>query len=54
MLTRSKWFNGVTIDADLPTWQAVVALPFVMQSTQVHRDVPLANEQDRSNKFLIE
>jgi serine protease AprX len=51
VLTRSKWFNGVTIEADVPTLQAVLALPFVIQSIQVHRDAPVTNDQERSNKF---
>ena len=37
VLTRSKWFNGVTIDADSATLQAVESLPFVSQPVQVHR-----------------
>jgi serine protease AprX len=53
VLTRSKWFNGVTIEADLSTLQDVLSLPFVVQSTQVHRNQSVANEQERSDKFLL-
>ncbi len=53
VLTRSKWFNGVTIDADSATLQAVLALPFVQQSTQVHRNHSNLSDEERSNKFFM-
>ncbi len=51
--TRSKWFNGVTIEADSATLEAVLTLPFVQQSTQVHRNHSTLQDNERSNKFSM-
>ncbi|MBK9526597.1 MAG: S8 family serine peptidase [Bacteroidetes bacterium] len=37
VLNRSKWYNGIIIDCDSATLQAVTALPFVNSSTAVNR-----------------
>jgi len=51
VLTRSKWFNGVTIEADLATLQDVLTLPFVQQSTQLNRTPSSTGELEKTNKF---
>ena len=54
VFTRSKWFNGVTIEADMPTLQAVLALPFVQQSVPVNRHSPGGTGQTiAQNKFFL-
>lgn len=37
ILTRSKWFNGVTIECDSAVLSSVLSLPFVVSSTNVFR-----------------
>ncbi|MCX6291884.1 MAG: S8 family serine peptidase [Bacteroidetes bacterium] len=49
--TRSKWFNGVTIEADTNTLHAVTALPFVQQSTKVFRVRSFSDDQHPERKF---
>ena len=55
VFTRSKWFNGITIEADMPTLQAVLTLPFVQQSTQINnRPASSGVGQDsKRNKFYL-
>ena len=48
ILSKSKWFNGVTIEADLPTLQSVLSLPFVLQSVHVQRPKAFAPEHEKT------
>lgn len=48
ILSKSKWFNGVTIEADLVTLQSVLSLPFVLQSVHVQRPKPFAPEHEKT------
>src|SRR4051812_28246398 len=40
VLTRSKWFNGVTVQCDSATLNSILSLPFVANSKQVYRLSP--------------
>ena len=54
VFTRSKWFNGVTIEADSATLQAVLSLPFVQSSSPVNRIRSHAREEhEERNKFEV-
>jgi serine protease AprX len=35
VLTRSKWFNGITIECDSQTLQSVISLPFVLGADKI-------------------
>ncbi len=54
VLTRSKWFNGVTIEADAVTYTSVLSLPFVQQITMVNRILShAAEERIEQDKFQM-